>query len=413
MTKKRKGFLMSIEWRKWFNKILHPKKNRVFGRKKGAVTEHKSKDMDKSTHSKSDSDGISIREFKRNRKPINCSFPGPRGQSVPLRIAMERTPYADLSTHAKDSLDSEVCGVLVGNVCSDDEGLFIHVKHTIRGVTNQKGRAHVTFTQETWNSIHAALEKDYPKMQIVGWYHSHPGFGVKFSEMDIFIQKNFFSHPSQIALLIDPLGGDMAVCANTGEGFQYVKKFWVDGREQKCYVPKEIPIGKDFEPKEQSDEIHRALESVEARLNMLIKVVDDYHTGLSRYIIVLGMIVCVGIISLIGYYIFGLYSAKYSPPVIRNYLPFPVQLGDKRIFLGVGLFEWEVPKELYSQPEDETKDQLSDKDMDQNSEVVQEHSVAEDITNESKSGTKRHAKGLERKNDKADILSEVSKTPGN
>ena len=36
-------------------------------------------------------------------------------------------------------------------------------------------------------------------LKIVGWYHTHPGFGVEFSEMDLFIQQNFFGGPAQIA----------------------------------------------------------------------------------------------------------------------------------------------------------------------------------------------------------------------
>ncbi len=37
------------------------------------------------------------------------------------------------------------------------------------------------------------MEEKHSSLSIVGWYHSHPGFGVEFSDMDMFIQKNFFS----------------------------------------------------------------------------------------------------------------------------------------------------------------------------------------------------------------------------
>ena len=40
---------------------------------------------------------------------------------------------------------------------------------------------------------------------IVGWYHSHPGFGIFLSEHDRFIHRHFFGEPGQIALVIDPL----------------------------------------------------------------------------------------------------------------------------------------------------------------------------------------------------------------
>ncbi|MCA1557569.1 MAG: hypothetical protein LC731_03400, partial [Acidobacteria bacterium] len=41
--------------------------------------------------------------------------------------------------------------------------------------------------------------------RIVGWYHTHPRFGIFLSEMDVFIQKNFFSEPWQTAFVLDPV----------------------------------------------------------------------------------------------------------------------------------------------------------------------------------------------------------------
>lgn len=66
-------------------------------------------------------------------------------------------------------------------------------------------RDSLTFTQDAWEHIHRTLERSYPDdEQIVGWYHSHPGFGIFLSEHDLFIHRNFFSGPSQIALVVDP-----------------------------------------------------------------------------------------------------------------------------------------------------------------------------------------------------------------
>ena len=46
-------------------------------------------------------------------------------------------------------------------------------------------------------------------MKIVGWYHSHPGFGLFLSEYDSFIQENFFIDPNHVALVVDPLEGSL------------------------------------------------------------------------------------------------------------------------------------------------------------------------------------------------------------
>src|SRR5580693_5359579 len=105
---------------------------------------------------------VNVREASGGEKPMRRTFPGPRNTEAKLRIAMERGAYAELIVHAKASLEAEVCGVLVGQLCEDDEGLFVHVEAIIRGTAASEGGTHVTFTQQTWNAIHKTLEHDYP-----------------------------------------------------------------------------------------------------------------------------------------------------------------------------------------------------------------------------------------------------------
>ncbi len=62
----------------------------------------------------------------------------------------------------------------------------------------------MTFTQETWAHIYKTKDAEHPNKRIVGWYHSHPGFGVFLSDHDTFIQRNFFSDPRQVAWVFDP-----------------------------------------------------------------------------------------------------------------------------------------------------------------------------------------------------------------
>ncbi len=154
-----------------------------------------------------------------------------------LRVALERQAYVDLTAHAKESPEAEICGVLAGHPGEDERGSYVHVEACIRGSAAHEGSTHVTFTHDTWTSIFRTLERDHPKLAIVGWYPSHPGFGVEFSEMDLFIQQNFFCGERQVGLLMDPLGGAVAVCANTESGPTYLPRFWVDAREQTCWTP--------------------------------------------------------------------------------------------------------------------------------------------------------------------------------
>jgi len=102
--------------------------------------------------------------------------------------------------HARAHPKTEVCGVLIG----DDTNNTIDIRASIEGTDAAQGGTHVTFTQETWESIYRVKDELYPNDRIVGWYHSHPGFGVFLSEHDMFIQENFFSSPGQVAWVYDP-----------------------------------------------------------------------------------------------------------------------------------------------------------------------------------------------------------------
>lgn len=118
-------------------------------------------------------------------------------------MGLQSASAAVIYPHVFANADREVGGVLVGRT-PVDRGLPL-VTGAIPAVSADEQRATLTFTQEAWAHVHRTLERDFPAdEQIVGWYHSHPGFGIFLSGHDLFIHENFFSSPSQIAVVIDP-----------------------------------------------------------------------------------------------------------------------------------------------------------------------------------------------------------------
>jgi proteasome lid subunit RPN8/RPN11 len=115
-------------------------------------------------------------------------------------VVMEAEVARKIRQHCRTSMKAEVCGVLIGS--TEHERMMVEA--CIQGNNAAQGGAHVTFTQDTWEHIYKIKDKEYPDQKIVGWYHSHPGFGVFLSEHDLFIQQNFFSNPQQVAWVYDP-----------------------------------------------------------------------------------------------------------------------------------------------------------------------------------------------------------------
>lgn len=275
-------------------------------------------------------------------KPAYRPFEGPRQPGVLLRVGIAREAYAEVTLHAKESLQAEICGVLAGRVQEDDEGRHVRVEAAIRGSAARQERSHVTFTQETWNGIHAQMDKNHPNLAIVGWYHSHPGFGVELSEMDAFIQKNFFGQPTQVGLVVDPLGGDVALCANEGGGLAYLPRFWVDGREHRARVPAR---GAGPASADSAGPASRDLTDLETRLSQVLEALEQQKRALDRLLLVAGMVFGLAILGLFGWRVYSDWTNRWEPPRVQSFVPVPVTIGDRTVLLGVAVVDWELSPE--------------------------------------------------------------------
>jgi proteasome lid subunit RPN8/RPN11 len=110
--------------------------------------------------------------------------------------------------HALSSLQREVAGVLVGPrpEKQPDGRYLVHIIDTIVARYTVMQGASVTYTPESWRYLNDTLMERYPDdtAVMVGWYHTHPGFGIFLSGMDLFIHQNFFTQIWHVAMVLDP-----------------------------------------------------------------------------------------------------------------------------------------------------------------------------------------------------------------
>ena len=164
---------------------------------------------------------IDIKELKAG------SFPGPDDRD--LRISITEAAYGSVKEHAAEDTAVEICGVLVGEVLKDEKGPFLLITAAIRGENAATQAGQVTFTQEAWSHILETKDAAYPELRIVGWYHSHPAFGIFISSQDQFIQTTLFSQPWQVAFVVDPVSGDEGFFVWHEGALAKVGRYWVDG----------------------------------------------------------------------------------------------------------------------------------------------------------------------------------------
>jgi proteasome lid subunit RPN8/RPN11 len=142
-----------------------------------------------------------------------------------FRIFIDESAFDRICNSADDS--REVGGILVGEVCRDDNGPFVSVDDIIEALHAEESGTELTITHDTWNHIHQQMDTIHAGKRIIGWYHTHPNFGIFLSERDQFIQQSFFNLPFQIALVYDPVRRVHGVFSWRDNKPWRVRQYWI------------------------------------------------------------------------------------------------------------------------------------------------------------------------------------------
>lgn len=169
-------------------------------------------------------DEVTYREPRRLRRPdrdparvcIDCGTP----EADDLPIFLDRKPADQIERHALSDTSVELGGILLGYECVDerDGKPFVWITEALEARHYENTQASFTYTHDSWEEISRERDARFPDLDIVGWYHTHPDFGIFLSSHDLFIHHHFFAQPLQIAYVVDPI--------RTTRGFFQ----WRDGR---------------------------------------------------------------------------------------------------------------------------------------------------------------------------------------
>lgn len=136
-----------------------------------------------------------------------------------LPIYVDVDVLREMEAHASSDTTVELGGVLLGGQYNDDEGRpFVVVTDGLRAEHYESTKGSFKFTHQTWSTITRQCEEFPAETRIVGWYHTHPGWGVFLSGMDTFICDHFFAKPLDVALVIDPCQSERAFFQWDGRG---------------------------------------------------------------------------------------------------------------------------------------------------------------------------------------------------
>jgi proteasome lid subunit RPN8/RPN11 len=157
-------------------------------------------------------------------------------------VGLSASVWKAMQAHACSVTEMEVGGVMLGKVYRDLTGRpWLWIDAVVPALAAESRSSNVTFTADAWSRIHEIIDRDHPGAMIVGWYHTHPGFGIFLSDMDVFIQRHFFNLPHQIAIVIDPVAHTHG-CFVWRDDVPTNEPYWIEG--QPAPAPASTPAPK-------------------------------------------------------------------------------------------------------------------------------------------------------------------------
>jgi proteasome lid subunit RPN8/RPN11 len=124
---------------------------------------------------------------------------------IDVDIYIESAALKGAVEHARTQLTRMVLGVLLGESCTWNCRDYVKIVRFIPALKAESRAASAKFTQEAWEDIGAIRERDCPGVPLAGWMQSHPGFGLFMSGVSINTHKQFFDHPWNVQLTVDPV----------------------------------------------------------------------------------------------------------------------------------------------------------------------------------------------------------------
>lgn len=139
------------------------------------------------------------------KRPLSGALEYVGGESVSaLEVYISASTHYQLLEHGREDLRNELGGVLVGHYRVDDVTPFIDICGYVRADKAVSHAASLEFTHDAWQEIHQGIDAQFPGKQIIGWFHTHPGYGIFLSGYDRFIDTNWFTEPYHVAAVLDP-----------------------------------------------------------------------------------------------------------------------------------------------------------------------------------------------------------------
>jgi proteasome lid subunit RPN8/RPN11 len=122
-----------------------------------------------------------------------------------VTVITSQAAWQQIVAHGSSNLNTELGGALLGHAYRHGQDVFVEVLAALPATSQDHGPVHFTFTADSWAQLHQDRNSRYPQLDIVGWFHTHPGLGVFYSGDDVIVHSAAFTLPWHVGLVVDPI----------------------------------------------------------------------------------------------------------------------------------------------------------------------------------------------------------------
>ena len=145
----------------------------------------------------------------RSKKEFMATVDLLSAHALDAAVFVDANAREHLDREAQADTSREHGGILLGEVFTDEaEGHYVVVREVVAAQDTLGSAVHLQFQEESWKPVWKRLEEQ-GHLNVVGWYHTHPGLGVFLSSTDIRTQRLYFSHAWQLAIVLDPVRNEI------------------------------------------------------------------------------------------------------------------------------------------------------------------------------------------------------------
>jgi len=127
--------------------------------------------------------------------------------SSSLPVYADQRVIGGMLKRASEGGDYEVGGFLLGGYHIHAGERYVDLTAQVPAFKARSKRTSLEFDNDAQREFHDTVDQRFPGKVVLGWYHTHPGYGVFLSGHDLFVHKNFYSAPHHVAVVVDPKAG--------------------------------------------------------------------------------------------------------------------------------------------------------------------------------------------------------------